>query len=121
MTSSKLAYGAGFMAGVAASAYLAASGEGRALAEPFYPFVLWPMIVILALTGLADFAFYRATGRSPRSVSFDREETPLLETPLLPLASSSVWMRIFAFLQTPVRLAAGYLFLLPLIAFQIFF
>jgi hypothetical protein len=121
MTSSKVGYAAGFIAGVAASVYLAASGADRALAEPFYPFVLGPMVGTLVLTGVANLAFYRATGRSTRSVSFDKQETPLLETPLLPSASSSKWMRIFAFLQTPVRVAAGYLFLLPLIAFQIIF
>jgi hypothetical protein len=121
MISSKSAYAVGFVAGVVASAYLAMSGRGRALEEPFYPLVLGPMIGILVLTGAANFAFYRATGRSTRSVSFDRKETPLLETPLLPLANSPTWMRIFAFLQTPMRIAAGYLFLLPLIAFQLFF
>jgi len=106
---------------VAVSAYLGMSGPARAVAEPFYPFVLFPMFAILIVTGIANFAFYRATGRSPRSVSFDKEDAPLLSTPLLPTARAAVWMRIFTLTQVPVRVGAGYLFLMPVIAFQIIF
>ena len=121
MTSSKAAYGTGFLAGVAVSAYLGISGPGRSVVEPFVPFILFPMVFILIVTGIANFAFYRATGRSPRSVSFDKEDVPLLSVPLLPTASASKWMRIFTLTQLPVRVAAGYLFLMPVIAFQIIF